>query len=102
MQEPTGQKWCKEYEQWKASKKTQRVYCAEHGYSFSEFKVQTSKARKTEVECEGLFAPVQVSGRQEEALDAPYCEIIFSGKTGIRIETKESIFELKTLIDSLK
>jgi hypothetical protein len=106
------EEWAAHYEGWKVSGKTQRGYCADHGIQHKQFKDQVNEARRAGVippSTQALnasragFVPVQIRQRvscEHEVI--PYCEIRFAGKSSIRIESEDSLANLKQLIESLR
>jgi hypothetical protein len=95
------------YEAWKASGKTQRAFCEENGVKMGWFKYHVLEGRKSGVLSGskrdgrvGAFAAVRVTGAASEE-PAAYCEILFGGKLGIRIENRESLGQLRQLLGIL-
>ncbi len=102
-------KWVEEYERWRGGDETQREYCLKRGMTLHEFKTGISEAKKAGLlgasKQSSGFVPVQVIDNVTEPVvitEAPYCEILFSGKPGIRIETEGSIATLKLLLNNLR
>ncbi len=100
------------YAEWKKSGKTQREFCDEKGLRMSWLKYHFLEGRKSgvltesrrrdnkAVDGEMAFAPVQI--KEAEKKESPaYCEILFFGEVGIRIETQESMASLKVLMSLL-
>jgi len=101
-------RWAEEYRKWQSSKLKQRDYCQREGLSFWKFKAGVELATHSgiierqrgcentrEIEKTTGFAAVEINGDQPIA---PYCEIRFNGKSGIRIETAESLGFLRELL----
>jgi len=101
-------RWAEEYRKWQSSNLKQREYCQKEGFSFWKFKagvevathagvIERQRRREKMGESEKLsgFAAVQINAAQTIA---PYCEIRFNGKSGIRIETPDSLIFLRELL----
>ena len=98
--------WKSEYESWQKSGMTQMKYCAKTGLKFWEFKdgIKTLKSEgilpKTRGrQAQGRFLPMKLESEVEATV--PYCEIRFEGGHGIQIESKESLFRLKQMVQDL-
>jgi len=104
-------RWAEEYRKWQSSKLKQREYCQKEGLSFWKFKAGVDAAAQSGMISRGRrrwvyensqepeklsgFAAVQINADQTIA---PYCEIRFNGKSGIRIETPDSLIFLRELL----
>lgn len=90
------------YSEWKKSGKTQREFCEEKGLRLSWFKYHLFEERRLGVLGDGDeigFVPVQIADTERKAeLQDAYCEILFYGKQGIRIETLETVACIKSLM----
>lgn len=94
--------WQQEYERYEASGLTQAEYCESQGLQKWTFKAGIRaarvaglmgplKRRVAKVSKRSGFVSVQVGkARLQEPVPA-YCEILFLGKPGIRIETEQSM-----------
>jgi hypothetical protein len=108
MGDAKATKWAGIYSEWKTSKQRQAAYCESRGIKGWEFKLGIRAAReagliaKTDRPPRGKgnasssFVPIRV--RETPSSGGPYCEIRFNGSAGIRIETRESIGQLRELI----
>lgn len=108
--EARAEVWKKQYGDWEASGLTQRLYCAQVGLIFGQFKSGVEAARQQGIlerankggneknkvisNLDG-FAPVRINPTDTPS---PYCEIRFNGKSGARIETVESLGLLRELL----
>ena len=102
--------WQNEYRNYQESGQTQSEYCKSRGINFWAFKTGVQEARREGLiaksgrprrkpSSEASFVPIRLLAVDEPS--EPYCEIRFSGKPGIRIETRESIGLIRDLITGL-
>lgn len=102
--------WVSAYEGWRRSGKTQREYCDEAGVPFTRFKYWVKKVRgaglvqgKTETSdgcSRGGFSQVHID--EVDVCDGEaYCEIWFSGKKSVRIESRKNWGQLCDLVRGL-
>ncbi len=106
-----GKRWVQEFMEWKTSGQRQRRYCESRGLEFWRFKAGTLKARaggelpstgrapRRVVQEKPGFAMVKIEEIRAET--APFCEILFEGKPGIRIETAESLRMIRDLVRAM-
>ena len=111
-------KWAQRYQEWVKSQQSQQRYCNEQKLSLNEIKWRTGEARKAgliikankeAVENEGVtnrspFVATRVIEREAEleiGEEEPYCELIFSGKHRVMIDSQESLMGLQELIQGL-
>ena len=103
--------WGDRYAEWKKSGQTQAAYCKSRGLNLWRFKGGVQRARRKgpfsdEVGDKRVgFFRVKLEGagqakRFSSGLE-PFCEIRFSGKAGIRIETMESLALIRDLVRAL-
>jgi hypothetical protein len=105
-----ARRWAEVYGKWQESGLKQRDYCQRECVSFWKFKAGIETAAQTgmierrkrrrhenmrEIEKITGFAAVEINAGQPIAA---YCEIRFNGKSGIRIETAESLGFLRELL----
>lgn len=98
--------WAAEYAGWRSGGLSQRAYSQTRGYSLYQFKNGTSAAKKSgsipkeRDESRPKFVALKGVGCGDHP-KAAYCEIRFSGKAGIRIETEETMSQLRGLVKGL-
>lgn len=102
--------WEREYVRWQKSGLSQRDYSQQAGYSLSVFKNGLNRTgcrqrlKKASTNESSLFVALQpsptVAFKKEEKTDA-YCEIRFNGKPGLRVESAETLGQLRGLMKGL-
>jgi hypothetical protein len=102
--------WEAEYIGWQKSGLSQREYSEKSGYTLAVFKNgMTRTGCRQRLKKEGaakkpLFVALkssQVTAPERGISPEAYCEIRFSGKPGLRIESSETMDQLRTLVKGL-
>ena len=105
------------YEGYVSSGKTQAKYCKEEGVAESKLKRAIAELRKAGLLAPSerkksinsvkpiKFTPVRINRATDTELSVEtqksWCEILFNGKTGIRIENRESLEQLVKLFQEV-
>jgi len=102
--------WEAEYVGWQKSGLSQREYSEKSGYTLAVFKNgMTRTGCRQRLKKEGaakkpLFVALKSASRaslENKPSSEAYCEIRFSGKPGLRIESSETMDQLRTLVKGL-
>ena len=102
--------WEAEYICWQKSGLSQRRYSEAAGYSLWTFKTGIFRSgcrkrlKKTDLRKKTRFVALkaaQTAAIAPEKQAAAYCEIRFNGKPGLRIESAETMDQLRTLVKGL-
>ena len=102
--------WEAEYIGWQKSGLSQRKYSEKSGYSLWTFKNGMTRTgcrerlKKRPATTKPIFVELKsspVTAHEREIAPEAYCEIRFSGKPGLRIESAETMCELRTLVKGL-
>jgi hypothetical protein len=102
--------WEAEYIGWQKSGLGQREYSEKSGYTLAVFKNGMTRTgcrkrlKKRSATTKGVFVelkPSQVTAPERAISPEAYCEIRFSGKPGLRIESAETLVQLRSLVKGL-
>jgi hypothetical protein len=102
--------WGAEYHGWQKSGLSQQAYSNQSGYSLWTFKNGIAKSgcrkrlKKSVTHTPTRFVELQAteSGSLEKEISPEaYCEIRFKGKPGLRIESAETLVQLRSLVKGL-
>jgi hypothetical protein len=102
--------WEAEYIGWQKSGLSQREYSEKSGYTLAVFKNGMTRTgcrkrlKKRPATTKPIFVALkssQVTAPERAISPEAYCEIRFSGKPGLRIESSETMDQLRTLVKGL-
>jgi hypothetical protein len=102
--------WESEYIGWQKSGLGQREYSERAGYGLSKFKNAMmrigcrKRLKKTVPSTQAGFVELkstETAAIEKEAPAEAYCEIRFNGKPGLRIESAETLGQLRGLVKGL-